>query len=157
MILVCGNGSTTNTYPWECSETSCESVFSNMLGRNYDSKHILTAIDVQYCNMECYFRSKMIVSNPSTSDSPLTIYSDNSNVIECSWFVCCLTPFFFYACCLYLPGPDSVCLLCRKGTWWWTHGYQKGRKIPFVASGSWLCYYRSLQEVHIWKQGSSWI
>ena len=95
MILVCGDGSATNTYPWECSETSCESVFENTLGRDYDLKHILTAVDIQYCNMECYFRSKMIVSNPSTPDSPLTIYSDNSNVIECSWFVCCSSPFFF--------------------------------------------------------------
>ena len=32
MILVCGNESITASYPWECSETSCENTFSTTLG-----------------------------------------------------------------------------------------------------------------------------
>ena len=113
MILVCGNGSTTQTYPWECSETSCASVFENTIGRHYCLRYMLMIVDTQYCNMECYFQSKLVVSNPSTPDSPLTIYSDNSNIITCSWFVCCSSPYFFSCVlfiffCFYLSTPLQV-------------------------------------------------
>ena len=84
MILVCDMGVVMDVYSWECSQTSCESVFRTTLGRTYYLKDGLTAVDTQYCNMECYFQSILGVFNPSIQYYPFMIYSENSNVIECS-------------------------------------------------------------------------
>lgn len=85
IIIVCGDGTLTNTYPWECTSSSCPTTFSTVLG---PSRWNRWSVDAQYCTDACVFRSELSISNDDNPNSPITVYSDNSNSIDCSWVVC---------------------------------------------------------------------